>query len=76
MKIVLSVIIIVIIVICTALDAHHLKTAYAAADTSINPGTIQSLPPNSINSNSKPPSPSTDTSKKKLVLPDTFHIRW
>jgi|GEM_PF-6168571 hypothetical protein len=75
MKIVLSVIIIVIIVICTALDAHHLKTSYTATDTVINPGTIQSLPPNSMNSNGKPPSSLTDTSKKKLVLPDTFHIR-
>jgi hypothetical protein len=75
MKALLSVIIIAIIIIYTALDAHHVKSSYIAGDTFINPGTVQPVPPDIINSNGKPPSLSPDTSGKKLVLPDTFHIR-
>jgi len=72
MKVLLSVIIIAIIIICTALDAHHVKTIRTSSDTFINPGTG---PGDIINSNSKPPSSFPDSSRKKLVLPDTFHIR-
>lgn len=75
MKIILSVIIVVILGICTALEPHPVKTTDTVTDTLVKPGTIQSLPPNSINSNGKPPSSVPDTSKKKLVVPDTFHIR-
>jgi len=75
MKIILSVIIIVLLGICTALDAYRVKTSYTASDTVINPGNIQPASPNIVNPNGKPPSSLSDTSKKKLVLPDTFHIR-
>jgi hypothetical protein len=72
MRVWFSLILIAIITICTALDVHHLKTIRTISDTFINPGIV---PPDIINSNGKPPSSFPDTPRKKLVLPDTFHIR-